>query len=91
MLEVSSCVILTKRGHIIQDCAVGQHRRQTHTIRMKRVMSNELDATCVSCQVSSNEAGTFGAEVKRYFVAANLGIVLNVTKDAARFCAHDAI
>ena len=91
VLEVSSCVIFSHRGHVIQNSAIGQDCSQADAIRMERVVTDELDTACVRSKVTANEAGALGSEVQRHLIATNLGVVLNVTKDAASFCTHDTI
>ena len=54
-------------------------------------MSDEFDSTSVSCQVTSDEAGALGAEVKRNFVAAHLSIVLDIAQDAACLSTDDSV
>ena len=46
-------------------------------------MADKFDTASIGRQISANEAGTFGSEVKRHLVTANLRIVLHIAKNAA--------
>ena len=91
MLQISASVVLPESCHIIENCAIGEDSGQSHTVRVKRVMPDELDATGVRGEVASDEAGAFGSEVKRHFVAADLCVVLDIAEDAASLGRDDTV
>jgi hypothetical protein len=56
VLQIIASVVFPQVPHIIKNRAVGEHYLESHAVRMKRIVLDEMNSTSVGGQVSSNLA-----------------------------------
>ena len=58
---------------------------------MQGIMSEEVDAARIGCQISADLAATFGSQVDRTLMILGSTVVLQLLKHTPCFCPHDAV
>jgi len=91
MLQVVAGVVFSQRGHVVENLAVSHDSLEPDAVGMHGVKFDEVNATGVSCQVSSDHARALSAEIDGHDVTSITGVLLTVGKDDSSLCRQNSV